>query len=214
MLKKIELSIKDLSKKFNTEWIFKSFSFDFLGQSFYVFTGPNGSGKSTILLCLTGQIPVTNGTINLRIDDLEINDIWKEIAISAPYLELIEEFTLLEFLTFHSKFKNFKDQLLPIDIIEKLGLEKSSDKQIKYFSSGMKQRVKLGLCFYSNCQILFFDEPTMNLDQNGVEWYNKNIQLECSDKLVFIFSNQPSEYNFTRNIFKIDSKNIVQTSDF
>jgi ABC-type multidrug transport system ATPase subunit len=205
----IELRIENLSKKFIKDWIFRDANLNLKSGNQYVFTGANGSGKSTLMLCLTGQMPVTNGKISVIIENKIIEDnIWDSIVFTAPYLELIEDFTLIEFLIFHASFKPFRDNLNPKDLVSLIGLENSIDKPIKYFSSGMKQRVKLALCFYTNCPIVFFDEPTTNLDQNGIDWYRKTIVKECKNKLVLIFSNQLHEYDFTQNIFVLSNKSI------
>jgi len=75
-------------------------------------------------------------------------------------------------------------------------LHHSEHKAIKNFSSGMKQRVKLALAFCSDTQILLLDEPTSNLDQQGVEWYLSLIEQCSSNRLVIVCSNQEQEYGF------------------
>ncbi|MEY4539110.1 MAG: hypothetical protein RLZZ306_867, partial [Bacteroidota bacterium] len=87
-----------------------------------------------------------------------------------------------------------------IDFIE---LPKAKNKEVKFFSSGMKQRVKLGLAFWSNSGILMLDEPTSNLDIGAISWYLKNVQEYSKNRLLMICSNQPSEYHFCRNILNI-----------
>ena len=87
------------------------------------------------------------------------------------------------------------------DFIDLLNLTTHRNKQIKYFSSGMKQRLKLGLAFHSEAEILLLDEPTSNLDKQGVNWYLQQIEKHTADKLLIICSNQPQEYEFCENVF-------------
>ena len=92
-------------------------------------------------------------------------------------------------------------------ILEILGLKNARNKTLKYFSSGMKQRVKLALAFCSNTLVLLLDEPTANLDQQGVNWYVTLIEKFTANRLTIICSNQPHEYQFCQNhIFLADYK--------
>jgi len=201
----MEIITENLGKKFRNEWIFKSVNLRFqLGQS-YTFTGSNGSGKSTFLQILSGFIPASEGKILAfkNQQPLEIEQIYKEISIAAPYLELIEEFTLEELLQFHIQFKPLIQQYSIKDFIEFIELPKARQKAIKHFSSGMKQRVKLGLTFWSDTPILMLDEPSSNLDAKATNWYLENVQKYSKDRMLFICSNQPNEYEFCSNIFNI-----------
>ena len=199
------IQLENLGKKFRKEWIFRNVNLSFDAGNSYTFVGPNGSGKSTLLQVLIGVIPQTEGKISYSINKqaISIDDIYKKIIIAAPYLELIEEFTLLESLEFHQKFKPFKDNLTATELIEKIQLTPHREKTIKNFSSGMKQRLKLGLAFYSEAPIILLDEPTSNLDAQGMAWYLEQIEKHTADRLLIICSNQPNEYTFCKNIIDI-----------
>ena len=94
------------------------------------------------------------------------------VSICAPYLEVVEEMTLTEFLNFHHGFKPFLSGITTDFIITAIGLEKAVNKQIRYYSSGMKQRVKLAQCIFSDTAIVLLDEPCTNLDATGIELYH------------------------------------------
>ena len=200
---KIELS--NIGKKYRNEWIFRKASLTFSAGESYTFVGPNGSGKSTILQVLAGVLPQTEGKITYTDNkqEVSIDDIFKKIVIAAPYLELVEEFTLLEVVEFHQKFKTFKYQLSPIQLLELIQLSPHKHKTIKNFSSGMKQKLKLGLAFYSDCPIIMLDEPTSNLDAQATEWYLSQVEEHTKDRLLLLCSNQPNEYSFCNNIIDI-----------
>ena len=94
-------------------------------------------------------------------------EIYSHVSICAPYLEVVEEMTLKEFLDFHHGFKPFLPGINTDSIIATLSLEKAANKQIRYYSSGMKQRVKLAQCIFSDTAIVLLDEPCTNLDSAG-----------------------------------------------
>lgn len=168
--------------------------------------GPNGSGKSTLAQVVAGHIPATQGKstwFDTENQPIPEDDIFRHIGYAAPYLELVEEFTLLELLNFHSQFKPWISSGTALSIVDQLGLQKHQNKQIKYFSSGMKQRVKLGLAFFSESPFLFLDEPTANLDVQGVAWYLKNVQEVIAKRWVMICSNDPKEYSFASTLIDI-----------
>jgi ABC-type multidrug transport system ATPase subunit len=201
----MKITTQNLGKKFSKEWIFRNLNYEFLSGESYTFIGANGSGKSTLLQVLSGFIPHSEGLINYESESktLQIDDFYKHLVIAAPYLELIEDFTLTEIIEFHIKFKPFKNKQSINDFIDFIELPNAKNKEVKFFSSGMKQRVKLGLAFWSDCEIMMLDEPTSNLDVNASNWYLRNVQEFSKDRLLFICSNQPSEYEFCRNILNI-----------
>lgn len=201
----MEIEVKDLGKKFNKEWIFRRLNTTFSSEFSYAITGPNGSGKSTFMQSLTGFIPTNEGTITYHKDSTVIpeDQAYKTLDIITPYLELIEEFTLNEFLAFHFKFKTLQDGCSLNDFVEKVYLQKHRNKQIQNFSSGMKQRLKLGLGFFSKSEICFLDEPTTNLDEQGIAWYLENVKALLGKKLLLISSNQKQEYDFCDKVLHI-----------
>jgi ABC-type multidrug transport system ATPase subunit len=109
---------------------------------------------------------------------------------------VIEEMTLVEFLQFHNQFKNFLPPVSVKTIISEIGLEQAANKQIRYYSSGMKQRVKLAQAIFSDTQIILLDEPCSNLDTKGIELYHSLINNYCKDRLVIVCSNDEVEYSF------------------
>jgi ABC-type multidrug transport system ATPase subunit len=117
--------------------------------------------------------------------------------------------TATEFLQFHSTFKPL---MLPVaEIIGIINLEKAATKQIRYYSSGMKQRIKLAQAIFSNTQIVLLDEPCTNLDKTGYALYHQLIQNYCSNKLVIVCSNDENEIDFcTERLNIMDWKYVAQ----
>jgi ABC-type multidrug transport system ATPase subunit len=190
------LQAKKLGKKFGNEWIFKGLEVDWTVGQQCALIGGNGSGKSTLLKILAGMIPPTTGSLKYQegTKEIEIDVIFKQLSFCAPYMQLPEEFALGELLHFHSQFKTLQIPLK--QLAEEIGFRKYWDKPVKYFSSGMKQKLKLALALYSDVKILFLDEPTSNFDQANIDWYRQTVQEKAADKLLLLASNQEYEYDF------------------
>ena len=200
----MKISLRNVGKRFNTEWIFRNFSYDFTNGMAYAITGPNGSGKSTLLQIIAGATICNDGNIKyINGNSISSENIYRYISIAAPYLELIEEMTLMEFLQFHNKHKRLTTQLPLESIIDIIGLAASSSKQIRYFSSGMKQRLKLAQAIFSDVTVLLLDEPTTNLDNHGIDLYYKLISDYCSGKLIIVSSNDKNEYQFCKQVISM-----------
>ncbi len=194
----MKISLTDAGKRFNRDWIFRHFTYTFEKGNSYAITGPNGSGKSTLLQVIGGSLHFNEGTVIYTSEQQVISTekIYEQVSICAPYLEVIEEMTLFEFFTFHEKFKSFLPGISVNSVVEVLGLEKATHKQIRYFSSGMKQRVKLAQCILSDTAIVLLDEPCTNLDTAGITLYLQLVHDYCKDRLVIVSSNDETEYSF------------------
>jgi len=199
------ISLENLGKRYNRDWIFRHLSFQFELPKHYAITGPNGSGKSTLLQVIGGSTIYNEGFIGYRDDGPQITpeNTFKKISFTAPYLELVEEMTLSEFFNFHGKMKGWIGSLDAPQLIGLLGLEKSTHKQIRYFSSGMKQRVKLAQAIFSNVSTVLLDEPLTNLDETGISLYHFLIKNYCQDRMVIVSSNDKNEYSFCQEVIEM-----------
>jgi len=194
----MQITAAGLGKRFHRDWIFRGLTHTFEPGTATAILGPNGSGKSTLLNTLSGQLLATEGTLSYAYQSkpVPVEEVPQLLAYCAPYLELIEELTLTELLHFHTRFKPLRAGLSSEGLIERMYLEKSRHKLVRDFSSGMKQRLKLGLALYAAAPLLLLDEPTTNLDRTGVEWYREHVQATAPGRLVLISSNVPEEYDF------------------
>ena len=194
----MNIKLQNIGKRYNYEWIFRKVNLEFSSENNYVILGANGSGKSTLLQTIASNLIASEGEIiyqkqNITID---LEEIYKELSYAAPYIELFEEFTLTESIEFHAKFKPFYKNLNAKEIIAITELEKAKDKQLKYFSSGMKQRVRLALAILSDKPLLLLDEPTSNLDKSAIAWYQNLVNSFSENRLIIVASNQ-QEYEYT-----------------
>lgn len=204
----MEIVLEKISRKYNYEWIFKNIDFTIQTNSPLAILGSNGSGKSTLLQIISGHLQPSSGSIIYKDDDklIPVEELYKYVTYSGPYLELIEEFTLGEILAFHCKFRSFRKGLTCKDVLEITTLERNKDKSLKYFSSGMKQRVRLALALLTDSSIVLLDEPAANLDRKAIEWYRKLIAEHTQDRIVVVCSNsQPEEHDFCTQSLVIDN---------
>ena len=196
----MDVVLKNLAKRYQFEWIFRNINFEFVHGNAYAITGPNGSGKSTFLKILSGHLSPSKGNINFiqAGKAVEIDQVYKYVSYAAPYIDLIEEFTLIEAISFHQQFKSFQKNMLPEDLLKILNFHKSKNKQIRFFSSGMKQRLKLVLNICSDTPVLLLDEPSTNLDQQGIDWYLELMSQFGENRLIFVASNIEKDYSFCK----------------
>lgn len=201
------ISLTNTGKRYNREWIFRHCNYTFSSGKSYAITGSNGSGKSTLLQVIAGATLHNEGTVKYKNGLQTTDDVqhYYSISIAAPYLELVEEMTAKEMLAFHSKFKPFMQDLRIEDMLKIAGLENAANKQIRYFSSGMKQRLKLAQAFFSDTPVLLLDEPTTNLDADGIALYQNLISQYTKDKLVIVSSNVKEEYGFCEEVIEISA---------
>ena len=221
----MRITLTDAGKRFNRDWIFRHLDHEFFPGHSYAITGSNGSGKSTLLQAIAGAIDLSEGRIGYETTTapattaagntaiasaptagaghLPPEQVYRHLSLAAPYLEVIEEMTVIEFLTFHQGFKPFLPDLTVKDIIRQVGLEAAADKQIRYYSSGMKQRVRLAQALFSDTSLLLLDEPTTNLDADGIILYRRLTQQYGSGRIVIVSSNDQQEYDFCEEIINI-----------
>ena len=192
------IELTGLGKRFQRDWIFRGLTRAFRPGSATAVLGPNGAGKSTLLNTISGQLLPTEGelTYTLAGRPVAVEDLPQHLAYAAPYLELLEELTLLELLQFHTQFKPLRPGVSLDKLIGLMYLEKSRQQLVREFSSGMKQRLKLALALYANVPLLLLDEPTTNLDATGVAWFQEHTAATRAGRTLLLSSNVAAEYAF------------------
>lgn len=197
----INIQLNNVSKKFGKSWIFKDVHMDLHSGKSYAITGANGSGKSTLMKVIAGILTPNNGELKCTLGGKQATteELYKHITYCAPYQELPDEMTLVELLNFHQQLRSLS---MPAkQIVEILSIE--PDKEIRNYSSGMKQRVKLALAFYTETAAMFLDEPTNTLDEHWANWYFTEVQHCAKNKLLVICSNHQPEYSFCNEVLSI-----------
>ncbi len=194
----MDIVLKDVGKRYRLEWIFRQLDYRFNSGGRYAILGPNGSGKSTLMKILSGHLSPSKGQIDFQTatQKFDRDDLYRQVSYAAPYIELIEEFQLLEAIRFHQGFKPLLDGLDAEAVVTLLGFQKSRHKEIRFFSSGMKQRLKLALAICSDTALLLLDEPTTNLDTQGMDWYRQLVAQYGGDRTIIVASNIEGDYTF------------------
>ena len=204
----MNIHVENLGKKYGPNWVFRKLNTEIESGDAVAITGSNGSGKSTLLQLLSGFLLPSKGEVKYATKEsgfLSAEDALFRMSVAAPYIEVIEDFTLAELLDFHFKFRRLTLDHHE-DFIQKLYLQGNEEKLIKNFSSGMKQRLKLGLAFYSKADVVFLDEPTTNLDERGYNWYLEQVEKQLNQKTFIISSNEKKEYGFCNKIIDMNSE--------
>lgn len=194
----IELITAGLGKRYQRDWIFRGLTRTFRAGSATAVLGPNGAGKSTLLNTLSGQLLPTEGSLTYARSGkpVPVEELPRHLAYAAPYLDLLEELTLTELLRFHTQFKSLRPGVSIDDLVGIMYLEGARQRLVREFSSGMKQRLKLGLALYADAPLLLLDEPTTNLDATGAAWFQEHVRATRAGRTVLLSSNMPAEYRF------------------
>jgi ABC-type multidrug transport system ATPase subunit len=201
------VQLERIGKKYNREWIFRGVDHAFHENEPCVVLGSNGSGKSTLLQVVSGAVRPSEGKITYTIGNQAIaaEEIFTHVTLATPYLELLEELTLAELVSFQEKFKPWRDGMHSSDVIAATGLTKAQHKTLRHFSSGMKQRARLALAVLADTRILLLDEPCSNLDAAGIAWYQQLVEANQSDRIILVCSNrQEYEYPFCTQEIRIE----------
>ena len=194
----MQVKLTDVGKVFMDHAVFKNMNLTMPSGYRGVVLGGNGSGKSTLLKVVSGALTPSFGKVSYQLDNKTISPekLYKHGAFCAPYIDLVEEFTLAEHIAFQGTFKPFLPGLDAQKIIEKLYLKRHANKPIKTYSSGMRQRVRLALAILADVPLLLLDEPTSNLDPEGKAWYGQLLNDFAGNRTILVGSNHLEEEYF------------------
>ncbi len=185
------IQLFDVGKRYRDGWVLKDLRGQFESGTRYAITGPNGSGKSTLLKMICGYLTPTVGRVTHLQNGKEIHraDIYRYISYAAPYTDLPEELTYGEVLNFYTRLKPLRSGVLLDELPELFGIEAPLTRHVQDFSSGMKQRLRIGLACVSDTPLLILDEPATNLDTKAVDHIARLIDRFAEDRLIIIASN-------------------------
>jgi ABC-type multidrug transport system ATPase subunit len=190
----MHLELNRISKRYGYQWILRDLDLEISSGSILGINGLNGSGKSTLIKIISGFLSPSDGMIIHSIDNKKINiaDVYKSVSWVAPYLSLTDNYTIEEMYNIQAKFKRMKTESF-LEFIDVIDLAEHQLKYIKDFSSGMQQRLQLGLAILSDTPLLLLDEPTSFLDSNAISWYHTLLQKHINDRTVVIASNDSGD---------------------
>ena len=180
---KNEIVIKNLSKNFENNIIFKDLCLNIpTGQSIGIM-GPSGTGKSILLKCILGLIEY-EGEIFYK-DKLLKNKKRSELFNNSGMLfqggALFDSLTVWQNIAFkYINSKNYQSKSKCMQFVQKMLAEVELSSEIlqlmpSELSGGMQKRVALARAIFNNPNLLFFDEPTTGLDPLTAKVINKLI---------------------------------------
>jgi len=167
------IQTNDLSKTFDGVEALKSLNLKVPRNSIFGFLGPNGAGKTTTMKLLLGLIWPTSGSGSIFGMDIIKDSV--EIRSRVGYLpqepRFYEHMTARETVDFTARFF-FKGPDAEIkkrveETLELVGLEDKSDRPIKGFSGGERQRLGIAQAQVNYPDLLILDEPAAQLDPLG-----------------------------------------------
>jgi heme exporter protein A len=193
----ISLTAADIGKDFNRRPIFRGISFSLVGGESLAITGRNGSGKSTLVKIISGLLSPTRGSVGYKLTGkaLDSDAARGHIGLVSPYLQLYDEFTALENLTVLSTIRS--DRGITKERVEanlrEVGLWERRKDFVRTFSSGMKQRLKYAFALIHQPAVLILDEPTSNLDDEGIEMVRRVVEMQRQAGLLIVATNDADE---------------------
>jgi heme exporter protein A len=188
----LKLIISNLSHSFDEREVFKSINFAFDGARLAV-TGQNGSGKSTLLKIMTGLLTPTGGEFAFEIDGVKLDhDSIRDFAgLAAPDINLYNELTVRENLRFLAAARGCKCNIS--NVLSEVGLLDRENDPIGDLSTGLRRRACIAAALLHDPSILLLDEPSTNLDENGIEMLHEVIERQSQKGIVVLATNDPNE---------------------
>ena len=193
----ITITAQGISKDFNRKEIFKDITFSLSSPASLSITGKNGAGKSTLSKIIAGLISSTRGSLTYSIDGnkIGIEEFKHHIGFVSPYLNLYDEFTALENLQILSRIRtsigSYEERIK--ELLSLVGLWDRRDDYVGTFSSGMKQRLKYAFALLHHPAVLILDEPTSNLDAEGIDIIKKIVHEQQKANILIIATNDREE---------------------
>jgi ABC-type multidrug transport system ATPase subunit len=207
----LEIRLENIGKKFYQRWLFREIDHDFSEQPHLALVGTNGSGKSTLLKIIAGQMAPSEGkmTVCWQGAPLPLEKLYRHLSWSGPYVELYSDLTLREQIDLHFRF-NACRLPAPLDLIELLDFQAHQHKPLRWYSSGMMQRLKVGLALFTRSELLLLDEPTSNMDQANAQRMLALIAEHTQDRLFVLASNMDREYQSAGHIIHLGEGRSLQ----
>lgn len=201
----ISLIANNISKTYNNQQIFKNINFKLFNNDNIVVTGKNGSGKSTLLKILAKLVSPTNGSVTYTIDNFKqaTTGICYQIGFASSEIFFYDELTIIENINFALQNSN-QNIAKAKNLLDYFNLSDQSNKQVKYLSSGMYQKLRLVLAFSKSLPILILDEPSTYLDSKSKNKLYKLLEIEKQNKILITATNDAKEISIYKENICLD----------
>jgi heme exporter protein A len=204
--KNISLEITNIRKEFDLRPVLKNISFSLNKGDSLAITGRNGSGKSTLIKILSSILFQTSGKVDLSIDSKPVarENYYKYIGLVSPYLNLYDEFTGYENLKLVTGIRGLPESSMD-EVLKRVGLFGRRHDLLKIYSSGMKQRLKIAFSIIHSPKVLLLDEPTSNLDAEGIKLVEEIASEYKLQSILIIATNDQHERTLCEKELNLDN---------
>lgn len=208
-MKKLTFKSENITKLYNRRVIVENVSFSLKEGDAFAITGKNGSGKSTMIKMLCGVLSPTKGKFEFSIEGIPVKypDYYPHIGLVSPYLNLYEEFTAEENMSFIAKVRNVTTATKERSeyLLQEFGIYEHRKKEVRFYSSGMKQRLKYCAALIHQPLLLVLDEPSSNLDSHGIAIVRKFMKEQKEHGVLIFATNDADDLQFADRTCSIES---------
>ncbi len=192
----MDVLLQQVGKRYPSGWVVKDATHHFTSSSITGIAGHNGSGKSTLLRIISSLLTPDEGSVihSSKNQEIKKQDVAYKVYHIAPDISLVNRLTIAETLHYHFQFRSLQNGLSTNQLLDLIWLQDVDDKQLSMLSSGMLQRLQLGLAFFTASDLILLDEPTSNLDDAGIELFNHLLSTYRHNRTVIIASNEQRDF--------------------
>lgn len=166
----VGLIVRGLTKSYGALEVLKDLSFEVAPGEVFVIMGPSGSGKTVLLKHLIGLEEPDAGEILVQGESIQSPEVLSRYRMAMVFQSgaLLNSLTVGEnvglYLTEHRLKTPDEVRRIVADKLEVVGLKGTEDKMPSELSGGMKKRVSIARALVIEPQLMFYDEPTSELD--------------------------------------------------
>ena len=178
------LEIKNLTKKYTNNYIFRDFSYQFKSHGTYLITGKSGSGKTTLMRIICGLDKKYDGEIT--------GGGVSNCSVAFQEYRLFEQLSTVE----NVYLENEKESARAKDLLLSLGFtDDDCRKSARELSGGMKQRVSIARAIFKSSPVLCLDEPTKEIGKENVKRLAELIAKEAEKRLVIVITHTVEDFS-------------------
>jgi ABC-type multidrug transport system ATPase subunit len=206
------IAARDLSLALDGRSILERVSFDVSRGEAVALVGANGSGKTSILRCLLGFVPFT-GRVTIEGHDVVHEPIVARSLVGyVPQRAAFGDARAGDVLAFVATLRRIERPRIEA-ILALVGLAGRAGERVRTFSGGMLQRLALAVALLPDPPVLFFDEPSANLDREGqLLFYDLVARLRAEGHTLLLASHRTEEVeNLTDRLLHVDRGRLVGT---
>ncbi len=206
-MRKFSLEVSNAAKIFGRKALFEKISFVVKAGDSFAITGKNGSGKSTLVKILCGLLSPSKGNIVYSVNELplKLEELYSQIGLVSPYLNMYDEFSGEENLQLFMKIRgmNVDGEAISV-LLKEFNIFEHRKKEVRFYSSGMKQRLKYCSALLHRPVVLYLDEPTANLDEAGIAIVREVMKKQRENGVLIFATNENEDLQYADTVLNLD----------